>query len=101
MHPARLTFFALCALVAGGATAVSGSVPFVGLLAPHALRPLVGPLARRLLPASFLGGALLVVLADTAARTLSSSLDLPLGSLTAVIGAPYFLLALRGTEGRE
>lgn len=101
VHPARLTFFALCAVVAGGATAVSGSVPFVGLLAPHALRPLVGPLARRLLPASFLGGALLVVLADTAARTLSHSLDLPLGSLTAVIGAPYFLLALRGTEGRE
>lgn len=101
VHPARLLFFALCALVAGGATAVAGAVPFVGLLAPHALRPLVGPLARRLLPASFLAGALLVVLADTAARTLSRSLDLPLGSLTAVIGAPYFLLALRGAEGRE
>ena len=95
VHPMRLVFFALCSLVAGAATAVAGAVPFVGLMAPHALRPLVGPLARHLLPASFLAGALLVVLADAGARTLSQSVDLPLGSLTAFVGAPYFLLALR------
>ncbi len=100
VHATRLALFALASLVAGAASAVAGSVPFVGLMAPHALRSRVGPLSRHLLPASFLGGALLVVLADLAARTLSSSLDLPLGSLTALIGAPYFLLALRSHEGR-
>lgn len=100
VHATRLTVFALSALVAGAATAVAGSVPFVGLMAPHALRPRVGPLARHLIPASFLGGATLVVLADLAARTLSDRLDLPLGSFTAFVGAPYFLLALRASEGR-
>jgi len=100
VHATRLTVFALSALVAGAATAVAGSVPFVGLMAPHALRPRVGPLARHLIPASFLGGAVLVVLADLAARTFSDRLDLPLGSFTAFVGAPYFLLALRASEGR-
>jgi iron complex transport system permease protein len=99
VHGARLLLLALSALVAGAATSVAGSVPFVGLMAPHALRRLVGPLGRHLLPASFLGGAVLVVLADVASRTLSPSMDLPLGALTAFVGAPYFLLALRG-EGR-
>jgi iron complex transport system permease protein len=100
VHAARLGIFALSALVAGAATAVAGSVPFVGLIAPHALRPLVGPMGRRLLPASFLAGALLVVIADLGSRTLSDRLDLPLGSLTALVGAPYFVLALRGSEGQ-
>jgi ABC-type Fe3+-siderophore transport system permease subunit len=101
VHATRLAIFALAALVAGAATSVAGSVPFVGLMAPHALRPRVGPLGRHLIPASFLGGAVLVVLADLGARTLSDRLDLPLGSLTAFVGAPYFLLALRASEGRS
>jgi iron complex transport system permease protein len=101
VHVARIAVLALASLVAGAATSVAGSVPFVGLVAPHALRPLVGSLGRHLLPAAFLGGAVLVVLADLAARTMSAHLDLPLGALTALIGAPYFLFALRGSEGRE
>jgi ABC-type Fe3+-siderophore transport system permease subunit len=101
VHAARLVIFALTALVAGAATAMAGSVPFVGLIAPHALRPHVGPMGRRLIPASFLAGALLVVVADLAARTLSDRLDLPLGSLTALVGAPYFAIALRGAEVEE
>jgi iron complex transport system permease protein len=100
VHATRLAILGLTALVAGACTGVAGSVPFVGLVAPHALRPLVGSLGRHLLPAAFLAGAVLVVLADLAARTLSSQLDLPLGSLTAFVGAPYFLIALRGTESR-
>jgi iron complex transport system permease protein len=100
VHATRLALLALASLVAGSATALAGSVPFVGLVAPHALRPYVGPLGRHLIPAAFLGGALLVVAADAAARTLSPSLDLPLGALTAFVGAPYFLFALRGAEGR-
>jgi iron complex transport system permease protein len=96
----RLGLLGVAALVAGACTAVAGSVPFVGLMAPHALRPLVGPLSRRLLPAAFLGGALLVVLADLGTRTLSARYELPLGALTACVGAPYFLAALRANEGR-
>jgi iron complex transport system permease protein len=100
VHGVRLLVFGACALVAGPVTAVAGAVPFVGLIAPHALRPLVGPLGRRLLPASFLAGAVLVVVADVAARSLGEHVELPLGSVTAFVGAPYFLLALRGQEGR-
>lgn len=101
VHLTRLALLAAASLVAGAATSVAGSVPFVGLVAPHALRPLVGPLGRHLLPASFLAGGVLVVLADVAARTLSAQMDLPLGALTAFVGAPYFLLALRASEGRS
>jgi len=100
VRAARLGLLGLASLVAGACTAVAGSIPFVGLMAPHALRPVVGPLSRHLLPAAFLGGALLVVLADVGARTLSARYELPLGSLTALVGAPYFLLALRANEGR-
>jgi iron complex transport system permease protein len=101
VHATRMATFCVASLVAGPATALAGSVPFVGLVAPHALRPLVGPLSRHLLPASFLGGALLVVLADLAARTLNAHVDLPLGSLTAFVGAPYFLIALRASEDQS
>jgi iron complex transport system permease protein len=100
VHPVRLVVFGLCALIAGPVTAVAGAVPFVGLIAPHALRALVGPLNRHLLPASFLGGAVLVVAADLAARSFGQHVELPLGSVTAFVGAPYFLLALHAQEGR-
>jgi iron complex transport system permease protein len=100
VHGARILVLSLAALVAGAATAAAGSVPFVGLMAPHALRPLVGPLGKYLLPAAFLGGAILVVLADLVSRIATSRFDLPLGALTALLGAPYFLVALRGQEGR-
>ena len=101
MHAARWRCSALAALVAGACTAVAGSVPFVGLVAPHALRPLVGPLrpppaARRrswAAPSWWCWPTCV-------ARTLSARIDLPLGSLTAFVGAPYFLLALRGSQGR-
>jgi iron complex transport system permease protein len=100
VHAVRLAVFGICALIAGPVTAVAGAVPFVGLMAPHALRSLVGPLNRHLLPAAFAAGALLVVVADVAARSLDARVELPLGSVTAFVGAPYFVLALRGQEGR-
>jgi iron complex transport system permease protein len=100
VHRMRLVVFGVCALIAGPVTAVAGTVPFVGLIAPHALRSLVGPLNRHLLPASFVAGALMVVVADVAARSFGARVELPLGSVTAFVGAPYFLLALRGQEGR-
>jgi iron complex transport system permease protein len=100
VHRTRLLILSLSSLVAGAATATAGSVPFVGLIAPHALRPLVGSLGRHLLPAAFLGGAALVVIADMLARTASGAIDLPLGAITSLVGAPYFLAALRANEGR-
>jgi iron complex transport system permease protein len=101
VHLTRLVLLTLAALVTGASTAIAGSVPFVGLIAPHALRPQVGSLGRHLLPAAFLAGAVLVVVADLAARTLNEQMDLPLGSLTALVGAPYFLIAVRGSERRS
>jgi iron complex transport system permease protein len=100
VHALRFGLLALSALIAGTVTAAAGAIPFIGLMAAHALRPWVGARGRHLLPATFLGGALLLVLADTAARTFSARVDLPLGAVTAVIGTPYFLLALSRQEGR-
>jgi iron complex transport system permease protein len=78
------------------ATAVSGAVGFVGLVAPHVLRPLVGHLPSRLMPASALGGAAMLLAADVMTRLIPSEKDIKLGVVTALIGAPFFLaLVLR------
>lgn len=79
------------ALSVGAATAVCGSIAFVGLVVPHLLRPGVGYEPSRLLIPSFLAGAALVLLADVALRLMSPLGDLRLGVLTALIGAPFFL----------
>ncbi len=79
------------ALAVGAAVAVTGIIGFVGLVVPHLLRPLVGQHPRRLLFPSALGGALLLTLADIAARLLSGDQEIKLGVLTALIGAPFFL----------
>ena len=75
----------------GAATAVAGAIGFVGLVVPHILRPLVGSLPSRLLPASALGGAAVLLAADVAVRVLAPGRDLKLGVLTAIVGAPFFL----------
>ena len=73
-------------------------IGFVGLVVPHLLRIVLGPGHRALLPASALGGALLLVSADLAARTLVPYADLPLGMLTALVGGPFFFWLLRRTR---
>lgn len=84
------------ALCVGAATSVAGAIGFVGLVVPHILRPLVGHRPSALLPASALGGALLVLCADISVRLLSPGRELKLGVLTALVGAPFFLyLVLR------
>ena len=83
------------ALVVGALVSVTGIIWFVGLLAPHVVRLLCGPGHRLLLPACALLGAILVTLADLAARTLVAPAELPIGMLTAFIGAPAFLMLLR------
>ncbi len=82
------------ALSVGAATAVAGSIGFVGLVVPHLLRPLVGAEPRRLLLPSALGGALALVLADLTVRLLPLQTELMLGVATAFVGAPFFLWLL-------
>ncbi len=79
------------ALATGASVAVAGIIGFIGLIAPHIVRLAVGPDHRRLIPASALAGAILVLGADLAARTIVEPAELPLGVLTAFIGTPIFL----------
>ena len=88
----RRILLALASLVTAAAVAISGLIGFVGLVVPHVIRLLVGPSARLVLPLSALGGAVLLSYADLAARLLG---DIPVGVLTAIIGAPFFLAILR------
>jgi iron complex transport system permease protein len=91
----RAILLGLASLVTAAAVAVSGLIGFVGLVVPHVVRMLVGPNARLVLPLSAIGGALLMVVADLAARMLGG---IPVGVITAVIGAPFFLLLLRRAQ---
>jgi iron complex transport system permease protein len=78
---------------------VSGSIGFVGLILPHVIRLLAGTRHRTLLPLSALAGALFLVWADTIARTVFDPLEIPVGIITALIGAPVFALLLWQKRG--
>jgi iron complex transport system permease protein len=88
----RAILLGLASLVTAAAVAVSGLIGFIGLVVPHVVRLVVGPSARLVLPLSALGGAVLLAYADICARMLG---EIPVGVVTAVIGAPFFLLILR------
>jgi iron complex transport system permease protein len=90
----RLTL-ATGALLAAAAVSVAGVIGFVGLMTPHILRLVLGADHRRLVPASLLGGAAFMVLADLAARTLLAPEEIPVGAVTALLGGPFFLYLLR------
>lgn len=90
----RVSTVAGTALVVGAVVAVSGSIGFVGLVVPHLLRPFLGYEPSRLLLPSAAGGAVLVVLADGVARALPTSQEVMVGVVTALIGAPFFLLLI-------
>lgn len=90
----RLAIYLLASAMTASAVAVAGAVGFVGLIVPHALRLWVGNDNRVLLPAAALGGGLLLVVADTLARTVLAPRQLPVGVLTALIGVPVFLWLL-------
>lgn len=90
----------LTTLAVGASVAMVGTIGFLGFLVPHVLRLLGGPDHRFVLPASALGGALVLVLADTLARTAVAPAELPIGILTALLGAPVFLwIIMRNTTG--
>ncbi len=95
----RRIAFGASALLVGAVVSVSGMIGFVGLIIPHVARLLLGADNRLLVPASFLAGAIFLVWADTAARTVLSVTELPVGVITAMCGGPFFVYLLR-RQGR-
>jgi iron complex transport system permease protein len=91
----RLMSIVLVALLIASGVAFAGIIAFVGLIVPHVVRMLIGPAHRALVPASILGGAFVLVLADLVARTAVDYADLPIGMLTALVGGPFFFWLLR------
>jgi len=95
----KRVLLALSAVITAAGVAVAGIVGFVGLIVPHVMRLLVGPDHRILLPTAALAGASFLVATDTLAR--SGSAEVPVGIVTAVLGAPFFLYLLRKREVHE
>jgi iron complex transport system permease protein len=91
----KVTAYVVASLVVAATVAQCGPIGFVGLVVPHAVRLLWGSDHRLLLPASFLGGGIFLLIADTAARTLASPNELPVGIVTALVGVPLFVTLLR------
>ena len=83
----------------GPVVAVGGTIAFVGIIIPHTIRLLVGRSYRVVIPLSVLFGAAFLVLADTAARTIVAPAELPIGVITAFLGAPFFIVVMRSTRG--
>jgi iron complex transport system permease protein len=100
LHPARsrLILVIAASLATAAAVAVSGLIGFVGIIVPHVVRLLSGSSYRAILPLSMLYGGAFLVLADLLARTVSAPVELPIGVVTAFLGAPFFVLVLRTTR---
>ena len=98
---ARVVVYFLASLLTAAAVMQAGSIGFVGLVVPHAVRLLLGGDHRLLLPVSVLCGGSLLVVADTLARTMIAPQQLPVGILTAMLGVPVFLLLLQTTAARQ
>jgi iron complex transport system permease protein len=100
VRPERVRMIVVLAATLGtaGAVAVSGLIGFVGIIVPHIVRLLVGGSYRVILPLSVLGGGAFLVLADLIARTVLSPAEVPIGVITAFVGAPFFLLVLRTSQ---
>jgi iron complex transport system permease protein len=97
----RVTMLVVVGLLTAAAVAVSGIILFVGLVVPHLVRMVVGPAHRVLVVCSALGGAVLLVVGDLAARTLREPAEIPLGVLTALVGSPFFFWLLRRTRASQ
>jgi len=91
----RMLVFGSTCLVVGAAVAASGSVGYVGLIVPHLIRLSIGSDNRLVVPFSAVAGAIFVVFADTVARTAIAPRELPVGAITALVGAPLFIFLLR------
>ncbi|MEU6645820.1 iron ABC transporter permease [Saccharomonospora sp. NPDC046836] len=97
----RLIVVVAVALLVGSGVAFAGIVGFVGLVVPHLIRMIAGPAHHRLVLASALGGAVVLVGADLLARTAVEHAELPLGMLTSLVGGPFFFWLLRRTRARQ
>ena len=91
----KLVVYVAASLLTGLAVSVSGAIGYVGLLVPHLMRMMFGSDYRVLIPASALGGAILIVFADMLARTIVAPTELPVGAMTALVGAPVFIYLMR------
>jgi len=91
----KIKLVLLVAAGVGTSVALAGTIAFIGLIVPHMVRLLIGPDHRYLLPVSALGGACLLLISDTIARTIVSPIELPVGIVTAILGAPFFISLLR------
>jgi iron complex transport system permease protein len=91
----RLVVYIAASVLTGFAVSVSGTIGFLGLLVPHAMRMIFGSDHRMLIPAAAFGGAIALVIADTIARTIVAPSELQVGAVTAIIGAPFFIYLLR------
>jgi iron complex transport system permease protein len=91
----RLVVYISASMLTGIAVSVSGAVGYVGLLVPHAMRMIFGSDHRVLLPTAALGGAIAMVIADTLARTVVAPAQIPVGAVSAIVGAPFFIYLLR------
>jgi iron complex transport system permease protein len=91
----RIVVFLIASLLVGSSVAASGSVGYVGLVVPHLVRLSLGSDNRLTIPAAAIGGALFVIIADSVARTIIAPRELPVGAITALIGAPLFIYLLK------
>jgi iron complex transport system permease protein len=91
----RILVYIAASVLTGFAVSVSGTIGFLGLLVPHAMRMIFGSDHRMLIPAAAFGGAIALVIADTIARTIVAPSELQVGAVTAIIGAPFFIYLLR------
>jgi iron complex transport system permease protein len=100
VEAAKRVLLLATALMVGAAVSVSGLIGFVGLIVPHALRLVLGPDHRLLVPASALAGAAFLIVCDAAARSALPGRELPVGAITALVGGPLFLILMRGQQKR-
>ena len=94
----RRKLIVVAVVLAGVATSVAGSIAFLGLIAPHIARKLVGPAHKRLIPVSALVGAFILLVSDTIARNVFAPLEIPVGLVVSVIGVPYFIYLMIKTN---
>lgn len=94
----KILILALGSVLTAAAVSISGLVGFVGLITPHAVRLIIGPDHRLLIPTAALTGAIFIVITDIVARTVLAPAEIPLGIITALIGAPFFIYLLRRTR---
>jgi iron complex transport system permease protein len=103
VNPSRLRalMLVMASLLTGSVVAVAGGIGFVGLVIPHISRIVVGSDHRRMLPVTVLGGAVFLMMADLLARTVAMPTEIPLGILTAFVGAPFFLWLMRRSGAEQ